>query len=267
MIAGSHAAVANYLDDVARMLTDLDPAERAEVLAGLREHLDGALDPDGATDDDIHRVLTDLGPPDAVAREALAGTETQAAPRTTTTAHPPPHVPLSGRPWVPSVTVALLTIALGLSMLALFAGAAFVSVTTSSQPMDFAPPAPTPAPGGDGFHAPELEDFAPLEEERTSMWPGIAGASLGAALFSLPLWGSAAVLLLVSPLFTTRIRALGTLLVPLSVLVVVGGAGLAGSLISSDAQPWSLLVTGPAVVALTVLTMRAILRSGRSALR
>lgn len=262
MIGSSHAAVANYLDDVARMLSDLDPAERAEVLAGLREHLDAVIDPDAATDDDIHRVLTDLGPPDAIAREALASTQTSTAPRATITAAPQPRVPLSQRPWLPSLVVVLLTVALGLSMLVLFAGAAFISVTTSSAPIDFATPTPTPSPGGDGFHAPEVEDFTPLEDERASMWSRFAGATLGAVLFSLPLWGAAAVLLLASPLFTAAVRALGTLLVPISVSAVVAGAGLTQLLGGSGAPPWSLLITGPAVVALTVLTVRAILRTG-----
>ena len=80
--------VRSYLDDLARMLSDLAPGDRDEVLAGVREHLDasleGADDEERATAEALHR----LGPPQDVAAEARAalgsvtgGTADPVAPR------------------------------------------------------------------------------------------------------------------------------------------------------------------------------------------
>lgn len=68
----SDTHVRTYLDDLARMLTDLDPGERDDVLAGIREHLDATLaehpDDPGAVD----AALLRLGPPERIAAEARA---------------------------------------------------------------------------------------------------------------------------------------------------------------------------------------------------
>lgn len=63
----------SYLDDLARMLGDLDPNERDEVLAGVREHLDATLaeHPDDPTA--LDAALGRLGPPERIAAEARAG--------------------------------------------------------------------------------------------------------------------------------------------------------------------------------------------------
>ncbi len=68
----SHARVDGYLDELSRMLVDLDPATRDDVLAGVREHLDATLE---AHPDDTHAVdeaLLRLGPPERIAAEARA---------------------------------------------------------------------------------------------------------------------------------------------------------------------------------------------------
>lgn len=64
-----------HLDDLARMLDALDPQERADVLDGVRDHVDSALGALGhePTAADVDRVLAELGSPGDVAREALAG--------------------------------------------------------------------------------------------------------------------------------------------------------------------------------------------------
>lgn len=67
----THPLVGRWVRDLERLLHGIDPGERAEVLAGLREHLDGSL-PADASDEDVRRVLTDLGSPQAVADEAYA---------------------------------------------------------------------------------------------------------------------------------------------------------------------------------------------------
>lgn len=108
---------AAYLDDLARMLADLDPDERADVLDGVRDHVDAALgsldrDPSAA---DVDRVLAELGSPGDVAREALAGR----APRITPPAAPPR--PALSHAWVPPTAVGLIFLgaALGVFILPL----------------------------------------------------------------------------------------------------------------------------------------------------
>src|SRR5690625_165009 len=65
---------ARYQDDLARLLAALEPVERAEVLDGVREHIDAALAEVGhaPTDADVDRILGQLGSPGMVAEAALA---------------------------------------------------------------------------------------------------------------------------------------------------------------------------------------------------
>ncbi|MHB1064877.1 MAG: HAAS signaling domain-containing protein [Georgenia sp.] len=66
-------SIAAYLDDLARMLTGADPVLRAEVLGGVREHIDAALAgrTGGGTSEDVDAVLLELGPPERIAAAAL----------------------------------------------------------------------------------------------------------------------------------------------------------------------------------------------------
>src|SRR5690625_1842108 len=68
------ARTARYQDDLARLLAALEPVERAEVLDGVREHIDAALAEVGhaPTDADVDRILGQLGSPGMVAEAALA---------------------------------------------------------------------------------------------------------------------------------------------------------------------------------------------------
>ncbi|KQR12221.1 hypothetical protein ASF78_13810 [Cellulomonas sp. Leaf334] len=61
--------VAAYLADLYRRLSGADPAERADIVDSVREHIDVALDEleHEPTSDDVRRVLADLGTVDAVA--------------------------------------------------------------------------------------------------------------------------------------------------------------------------------------------------------
>lgn len=98
----NHPLWVSYEQDLSRLLVDLDPGERAEVLAGVREHLDASLgDRDNASSSEIKAVLAELGPPEVVAQEAYAGQPRQ---RIATLAGP---VPVLSRSWVP-IAVALL---------------------------------------------------------------------------------------------------------------------------------------------------------------
>ena len=60
--------VAAYLADLDRRLSGADPAERADIVDSVREHIDVALDEleHEPTGDDVQRILADLGPVDAV---------------------------------------------------------------------------------------------------------------------------------------------------------------------------------------------------------
>jgi hypothetical protein len=105
--------VAAYLDDVARMLLGAAPADRAEVLGGLREHIDAALadGPQPPGRPEVDRVLLELGPPEQVALAALEGAERTpgvGAPWLTAAAAPRP---ILTRPWVPAAGAALVALA------------------------------------------------------------------------------------------------------------------------------------------------------------
>ncbi|WP_022917749.1 HAAS signaling domain-containing protein [Ruania albidiflava] len=65
---------ARYQDDLARLLAALEPVQRAEVLDGVREHIDAALAEVGhaPTDADVDRILGELGSPGMVVEAALA---------------------------------------------------------------------------------------------------------------------------------------------------------------------------------------------------
>ncbi|RXR25393.1 hypothetical protein EQW78_10155 [Oerskovia turbata] len=69
-------AITTYLDDLGRMLTHLDPAERADVLGGVREHVDASLAELGhaPNDQEVATILASLGAPEDVARVASGTT-------------------------------------------------------------------------------------------------------------------------------------------------------------------------------------------------
>ncbi len=84
----AHPLVSAYLRDLEMLLHGVEPGERAEVLAGVREHLDASLAP-GASDDAVRRSLAELGSAHSVADEAYAG-RPPAAPVAPTRVRPSP---------------------------------------------------------------------------------------------------------------------------------------------------------------------------------
>ncbi|MGG5260578.1 HAAS signaling domain-containing protein [Phycicoccus avicenniae] len=68
----SDTRVSAYLDDLARMLSDLAPEDRDEVLAGVREHLEATLAEHPDDPAAVDAALLRLGPPERVAAEARA---------------------------------------------------------------------------------------------------------------------------------------------------------------------------------------------------
>lgn len=74
--------VAAYLADLDRRLAGADPAERADIVDSIREHIDAAVQELGhePTPEDVHRILSDLGPVDDVAAAWSPETAPPAAP-------------------------------------------------------------------------------------------------------------------------------------------------------------------------------------------
>ncbi|UFU05696.1 DUF1700 domain-containing protein [Ruania halotolerans] len=129
-----------YLDDLARLLDSLEPAERAEVLDSVREHIDTSLaDLEGEPNEaDVDRILSELGAPGAVAEAALADRSTSGA-EYTGPDRPAPKRPALSRGWVPPV--ALLGIVLGalgapliVPVVALIAGIVLLCLSPLWQP-------------------------------------------------------------------------------------------------------------------------------------
>lgn len=93
----SDTRVSGYLDDLARMLGDLDPADRDEVLAGVREHLDATLAEHPDDPAAVDAALLRLGPPEQVASQARADLAPASPPPAASPARPPlPAAPTPG---------------------------------------------------------------------------------------------------------------------------------------------------------------------------
>ncbi|HEX6336980.1 MAG TPA: hypothetical protein VFZ85_08505 [Jiangellaceae bacterium] len=123
------AEVERYIHELAIALSGLPADEREDVIAGIREHIDGSLlaiaDPTSA---DVQRVLDELGDPLAIAADA--GAPAAAASRPPGTGTTPPsraatplsgaasaprqdsaNVPLLERDWVPMAVIGSFVLA------------------------------------------------------------------------------------------------------------------------------------------------------------
>lgn len=184
-----HPAIHAYLRELNDQLSELDAADRAEVLAGLREHLHDALGPH-PDEGQVQAVLGEVGSPDEVAREAYIQRPVQ-----------PQHgagagraVPPADRPWAP-VTVGLLG-AIGILMMILVGGAAlaFVAVEHTS-----------PAPGTD----------VAVSVTYTSALPMVAAAFL----IVVPLWAPMVLIAALSGLWRRAEKTVLMLTLPAVALV------------------------------------------------
>lgn len=187
----THPLVDSYLRDLELLLHGVEPGERAEVLAGVHEHLDGSLAP-GADDSAVRAALAELGPPQAIADEAYAG-RPPAPPAS------PPRPGAMSRPWVP-VTVGVL---LGLALLAgilIIGGLAAYTVSESSS--------------SDGVST------VTYDPEVSFAGPGPGGVLIG-LLATWVFWVPATVLTLASPLWTTRQKVTLCLLTPLAMVLLI----------------------------------------------
>ena len=187
MTPTTHPLVAAYLEELDRLLAGIDPGDRAEVMSGVREHLDTALHgSDPVTDDDVRAVLAELGPPHAVADEAYADRPPAVVP-------PVPRVGPMSRVWVPILVVILQVIAL-LFVLIIVGG--FPAVTTAS-----------------------VDGVRPRVARRELTGNPLFG-SLAAIMFTLPLWATVALLVGTVPLWVGREKAAEALLIPGAALLM-----------------------------------------------
>lgn len=247
--------VNDYLDDVARMLVSLDPADRAEVLAGLREHIDASLtDADRPVDDaTVRRVLGELGPPDQVARTALSALGPRPSGGTTAPAAlaPPLTRPPLTQPWVP-VTVGVLTaLTAGLYLLVL---AASIALLVTEQP-DV-----NGQSGASGFHGPAADD-----PTKNPLLPASSDI-LWAVLAPLPLvgvpWLLSTILLASSALWSRWQKWAGVLLTPV-LAVCCGLLAWIPSLVAPGApRSVAAVVAGSAVALAAVVLIARLWRDG-----
>lgn len=93
---GSDTRVTTYLDDLARMLSDLDPGTRDDVLAGVREHLDAVAAEHPGDAAALEQALVRLGPPERIAAEARADQPAVPSPAPSWTTAPPRALPARG---------------------------------------------------------------------------------------------------------------------------------------------------------------------------
>ncbi len=224
-----HPSVTAYLDELTRLLREAEPQDRAEVLAGVRDHLEAALaEPPKPTDADIQEVLSRLGPPEDVAREAL-GNASQKGSAT----------PWHSRGWVPLTVVVLQLLALLLGLLVGVATMKWTSLHSTS--LDVQP-------------AVEFDLFQVLLAAPVTLLAG-----------GLP-WLLMLGLVLPSRLWTTREKTTHALLLPLSGLVATATPAVAwlltrnetGMLLGAGAGlAW---VIGGVALVLAILTKRALRR-------
>ena len=67
----ANALVGRYLDELRRLTSDLPPARQQELIADIAAHIDAALgELPGAGDEDVRRVLAEVGDPHLIAEEA-----------------------------------------------------------------------------------------------------------------------------------------------------------------------------------------------------
>ncbi|MBZ2196757.1 HAAS signaling domain-containing protein [Occultella gossypii] len=181
-----HPIVSAYLDDLTRALADLAPADRAEVLAGVREHIDAGLaERENATDADVAAVLAELGPPEAVARAAY---DEQSDGGGVVPVRP---VRWADRAWVPVLVAVLQALGVVLLLVGVAGNAAYVTIETD---------------GGSGG--------------TQTLYTSTFGAVFAAGLLVLPLWIVVALFVGNSRLWRTREKVGQMVLLPAVGLVL-----------------------------------------------
>lgn len=109
LTATQHLRIDRYLGELDGALGDLPETERADVVAGVREHIQAALaDRPEVTDAAVDEVLRALGDPLAIAAEATGDDGGSRGPAVAASAPGPRKVPLTSRDRTPAMVVVLL---------------------------------------------------------------------------------------------------------------------------------------------------------------
>ncbi|MFD1506123.1 hypothetical protein FE374_18035 [Georgenia yuyongxinii] len=247
--------VAAYLDDLGRMLRPVEPTLRAEVLGGVREHIEAVLGARPWDSDEVEQVLLELGAPEEVASAALedgrrdrvdagwpeaawsADGPRPAHPGAPQVDHVPP--PALARAWVPPTIGLLLLVTAGLYVLVLGAIVSFSAVTSSVEV--------TADVSGGGLAGPTAQEF---EEAANPLLPTSYDLAWS-VLVPLPLvaapWLVAMILLAGSPLWSVRQKWVGAAVVP--GLVLANGVAIAVATFVPSGAGRAALLVGLAVAA------------------
>lgn len=213
----SDTRVQAYLDDLARMLSDLDPGERDDVLVGIREHLDAEIGSGDGGDAAVQAALLRLGPPEEVAAEARRGAEPAHGIRD---AGPRQPGSTTGAAWARVAVATTLLATMPFLLLALWSRISAIGRS-----------------GGTGW------------QDEMGMF-GAHGAEVAILMVLVsPLWVVALVCTLVAPGLTPRTRARLALVGPVAfVVTVIAAAWWSPGLLSSVLSVAILVVTGAAAV-------------------
>lgn len=194
----THPLVASYLAELSHLLTGIDPAERAEVIEGVREHINSSLEGTAGTEHDQRAALAEVGPAQAVADEAYAGQPHAVVPTG-------PRTPITSRTWLPVVTAALEAVAV---LLVVITTAAFSSVSSVSST---------------SVSAEVSADGTIVSTPTTTVTEGhfdggFVGGAVGGFFVALPLWLIIVVLVGLSALWVSREKFALIAVVPASAL-------------------------------------------------
>jgi len=192
----AHPLVARYLHDLDVLLQGIEPVERAEVVEGVREHIETSLSDTDRADSDVRAALDEVGPATAVAEEAWTGR---------TLPGPSPRPPVSSRAWLPftvagfeATTLLVVTVVVG--------GSAVVSSSSAT--------VTTP-------------DGQTTTEVTQSSFDGSIGGAVTALFAAIPFWLVILVLVGVSALWTARQKTV-LLALPLATAIVFAGLPMLG---------------------------------------
>ncbi len=221
-----HPLVARYLAELDRLLVGVDPAVRADTLAGVHEHLDAAT---GGSQDDgrVREALEQLGSPYDVAAEAHGDQVARPAP-----------APLSSRGWLPVVAGLLL----GLALLFVVAGVGSASAVVSSSSVS--------------------SSAEPDQVETTVEFAGSVGGVLLGLFAGLPFWVAAVVLIGVSRLWQHREKVALVAAAP-AVALVLGVLPALGWALIGEQGVYAGAWIG---IALAILALFVVVRLSRRAL-
>jgi len=168
-----HPLVARYLLDLDVLLEGIEPVERAEVVEGVREHIETSLSHTDRNDSDVRAALDEVGPATAVAEEAWTGR---------TSPVPSPRPPGTSRAWLPFTVAGFEAVAL-LVVVIVVGGS--VGVSSGSTTVTTA-------------------DGQTTTEVTQSSFHGSIGGAVGALFAVIPFWLVILVLVGVSALWTAR---------------------------------------------------------------